>query len=138
MLESGLDTLGMTESERHRWEEIIVNPYRKDMPTTYFLWDWLHRITDVEAPPAVMSIVLHAKLLMKLPEQERGSAYWLEMIAAISPAAQRQELRQQLAEFDQSQTLTPIALLDILDGMEKQPDPCLNKLLPNKLPTESD
>src|SRR5215467_1157823 len=87
MLESGVDTLGaMTESERHRWEEIIVNPYRKDVPTTYFLWDWLHRIADVEAPPAVMSIVLHAKLLMKLPEQERGSAYWLEMIAAISPA----------------------------------------------------
>jgi hypothetical protein len=119
MLESGLDTLGsMTESERHRWEEIIVNPYRKDVPTTYFLWDWLHRITDAEAPPAVMSIVLHSKLLMKLPEQERGSAYWLEMIAAICPAAQRQELRQQFAEFDQSQTVTPIALLDIFDGME--------------------
>ncbi|MBZ5492146.1 MAG: DUF5691 domain-containing protein [Acidobacteriia bacterium] len=119
MIESGFDTLGtMTESERQRWEEIIVNPYRKDLPATYFLWDWLHRITDTEAPPAVMSIVLHAKLLMKLPEQELGSAYWLEMIASICPAAQRQELREQLAEFDQSQTVTPIALLDILDGME--------------------
>jgi hypothetical protein len=119
MLESEFDTLGtLTESERLRWAEIIVHPYAKDVPTTYFLWDWLHRITDTEAPPAVMSIVLHAKLLMKLPEQERGSAYWLEMIAAICPAAQRQELREQLAEFDQSQNVTPIALLDILDGME--------------------
>ena len=52
MIESGFDTLGtMTESERQRWEEIIVHPYRKDVPTTYFLWDWLHRITDAEAPP---------------------------------------------------------------------------------------
>src|SRR5215469_6313555 len=79
MVESGLDTLGtMTESERHRWEEIIVHPYRKDVPTTYFLWDWLYRITDAEAAPAVMSIVLNMKLLMKIPEHERGGAYWLE------------------------------------------------------------
>jgi hypothetical protein len=119
MIESGFDTLGtMTESERQRWEEIIVHPYRKDVPTTYFLWDWLHRITDAEAPPGVMSIVLHKKLLMKVPENERGNAYWLEMTAAICPTAQRQELREQLAEFDQSQTVSPIALLDILDGME--------------------
>jgi hypothetical protein len=117
--ESGLDTLGaMTESERHRWEEILVHPYRKDVPTTYFLWDWLHRITDAEAPPTVMSIVLHTTLLMKVPEHERGNAYWLELIAAICPAGQRQELREQLAEFDQSQTVISIALLDILDGME--------------------
>lgn len=119
MIESGFDTLGtMTESERQRWEEIIVHPYRKDVPTTYFLWDWLHRITDAEAPPGVISIVLHKKLLMKVPENERGNAYWLEMTAAICPTAQRQELREQLAEFDQSQTVSPIALLDILDGME--------------------
>lgn len=120
MLESGLDTLGtMTDSERHRWEEIVVHPYRKDPPTTHFLWDWLHRITDIEAAPAVMSIILHSKLLMKVPEQERGSAYWLELIAAICPATRRPELREQLAEFEQSQTVIPFALLDILDGMEK-------------------
>lgn len=119
MIESGFDTLGtMTESERQRWEEIIVHPYRKDVPTAYFPWDWLHRITDAEAPPGVMSIVLHKKLLMKVPENERGNAYWLEMTAAICPTAQRQELREQLAEFDQSQTVSPIALLDILEGME--------------------
>jgi hypothetical protein len=119
MIESGFDTLGtMTESERQRWEEIIVHPYRKDVPTTYFLWDWLHRITDIEAPPAVMSVVLHKKLLMKVPENERGNVYWLELTAAICPTAQRQELREQLAEFDQSQTASPNALLDILDGME--------------------
>lgn len=120
MLESGLDTLGaMTESERHRWEEIAVHPYRKDAPTTYFLWDWLHRITDIEAAPAVMSIILNSKLLTKVPEQERGSAYWLELIAAICPTTFRRELRQQFAEFEQSQTVIPFALLDILDGMEK-------------------
>ena len=119
MVESGLDTLGsMTESERHRWEEIIVHPYHKDLPTAYFLWDWLHRITDAEAAPTVMSTILHAKLLMKVPEQERGSTYWLEAMASLCPAGQRQELRNQLAKFDQSQTIIPLALLDILDGME--------------------
>jgi len=117
--ESGLDTLGsMTESERQRCEEIIVHPYRKDLPTIYSLWDWLHRITDAEAPPSVMSIAVKTKLLAKVPERERGAAPWLEVIAALCPAPQRQELREQLVEFDQSQTVIPLALLDILDGME--------------------
>jgi hypothetical protein len=119
VFESGLDTLGkMTESERQQWEEIIVHPYRKDLPKTYALWDWLHRITDAEMPPSIMSMVLHAKLLTKVPEHERGSSPWVEVIAAICPASQRPELREQLAKFDQSQTLTPLALLEILDGME--------------------
>jgi hypothetical protein len=119
MFEAGLDTLGtMTESERQRWEEIVVHPYRKDVPTTYSLWDWLHRITGAEAPPSVMAIALHAKLLTKVPEQERGSGPWVEVIAATCPASQRRELREQLTKFDQSQTVTPLALLGILDGME--------------------
>jgi hypothetical protein len=121
MVESGLDTLGtMTEPERQRWEEIIVHPYRKDLPTTYSLWDWLHRLTDAAATTSAMSIVLKAKLLTKVPEGERGTAPWLEVIAAICPAPQRHELRNQLAEFDSLQTATSLALLDILDGMENE------------------
>lgn len=117
LAESGLDTLGtMGESERQRWQEILVHPYRKDLPTIYHLWDWLHRITDTEAPDSVMSTVLHAKLLKKIPEHECN--VWFELLTAICPPAQRQELRQQLADFDQSVTVTPVALLDILDGME--------------------
>ena len=119
MVESGLDTLGtMRQSERQRWQEIIVHPYRKDLPATWFLWDWLHRVTDTEAPSAVMSIVLHTKLLMNVAEQERGNAYWLELMAAICPSAQRQDLRAQLAGFDQANAVIPLGLLDILDGME--------------------
>jgi uncharacterized protein DUF5691 len=119
MFEAGLDTLGtMTESERQRWEEIVVHPYRKDVPTTYALWDWLHRITDTEAPASVMEIALHAKVLTKVLEHERGSGPWVEMMAAICLASQRQKLREQLTKFDQSQTVTPLALLEILDGME--------------------
>ena len=119
MAEAGLDSLGtMRELERQRWQEIIVHPYHKDPPTIYFLWDWLHRITDTAAAPSVMSIVLKAKLLTKVPERERGGSMWLELMAAICPAAQRQELRQQLSEFDQSQTVTSFAILDILNGME--------------------
>ena len=56
---------------------------------------------------------------MKVPERERGGGPWLEVIAAICPAPQRDELRNQLSEFDQSQTIIPLALLDILDEMEK-------------------
>ncbi len=119
LLEGGFDMLGTTtESERQRWQEIVVQPYGKDLPTSWFLWDWLHRTTNTEAPSAVMALVLNTKLLIKVPDQERGSAHWLEMIAAICPPALRPELRGQLAEFDQAQTVIPLALLDILDGME--------------------
>jgi len=119
MFESGLATLGsMRESERQRWQEIIVHPYHKDLPAIHHLWDWLHRRAEAAAPPSVMSLVLKTKLLTKIQEAERGSAPWLEMIAAMCPAAERLELRQQLADFDQSVIVTPLALLDILDGME--------------------
>jgi hypothetical protein len=67
-----------------------------------------------------MSIILREKLLMKIPEPERGSSPWVELIAALCPATHRQELRQQLLEFDQSLIVTPIALLEILDGMENE------------------
>ena len=116
--EAGLEALIMTEAEAQRWEEIIVHPYRKELPTIYALWDWLHRITDTAAQPSVMSFVLQSKLLTKVPERERGAAPWLEVIAAMCPAPQRQVLREQLSDFDQSLTVTPLALLDILDGME--------------------
>jgi len=117
MVESGLDTLGsMGDPERQRWQEMIVLPYRKDLPTIYHLWDWLHRITDAQAPVAVMSNVLHAKLLKKVPEHE--CIVWFELLTAICPPAERPELRQQFADFDQSVIVTPVAWLDILDGME--------------------
>ena len=117
MFEAGLDTLGtMTESERQRWQEIIVHPYKEDLPMTYSLWDWLHRISDTTAPASLMPLVLHGKLLNKVPEHER--VVWFEVITAMCPAPQRQELREQLGNFDQSLTVTPTALLDILNGME--------------------
>lgn len=119
VFDAGLDTLGtMTGPERQRWEQIIVLPYSEDLPTIYALWDWLHRITDAETTPSVMALVLEARLLAKVPELERGNAGMLEVMAAICPPPQRQELRQQLAEFDQSITVNPLALLEILDGME--------------------
>jgi hypothetical protein len=43
---------------------------------------------------------------------------WAELIAAICPASERQELREQLTKLDQSQIVTALALLEILDGME--------------------
>jgi hypothetical protein len=120
MFESGLDSLGtMTEPERHRWVEIIVHPYRKELPAVYILWDWLHRLMDANAPASVMSIVLKANLLKKMPEREHSSPPWLEMLAAICPAPQRTDLRAHLAEFEPSQSANSLALLDILDGMEK-------------------
>ena len=117
MCEAGLDTLGtMTELDRQHWQEIIVHAYRKDPPMIYSRWEWVHRITDALAPASVMSFVLDAKLLKKVPEHE--SVVWFELMTAICPMPQRQELREQLAEFDQSLTITPLALLDMLDGME--------------------
>lgn len=120
MFESGLDSLGtMAELERHRWTEIIVQPYRKDPPAAYALWDWLHRVMDASAPASVMSILLKAALLKKLPDREHSSPPWLEVLAALCPRPQRSDLRAQLAEFEPSQSANALALLDILDGMEK-------------------
>jgi hypothetical protein len=82
----------------------------------YSRWDWLHRITDAQEPASVMSLILNAKLLKKVPEHE--SVVWFELMTAICPMPQRQELREQLADFDQSLTMTPFALLDILNAME--------------------
>jgi hypothetical protein len=120
MFEAGLESPGaMNESERLRWVEILIHPRRKDLPTTYLLWDWLHRITDLELPASVISNVLQEELLVKVPEPEQGSAYWVELVAAVCPAAHRQKLRKQLTKLDPSHTVTPLALLEILDGMEK-------------------
>lgn len=117
MCEAGLDTLGtMAESDRQRWQEIIVHPYRKELPMIYSRWDWLYRITDAHAPASVMSLILDAKLLKRVPEHE--SVVWFELTTAICPMPQREELREQLADFDQSLTTAPFALLDILNGME--------------------
>ena len=119
MFEAGLETLGtMTESERRRWEEIVVHPYLKEMPGAYHLWDWLHRLTDTEAPPSVMTMILQAELLTNVVEPENVSAPLSEVLVAICPASRRQELREQLMKFDQSQSVIPLALLEILDGME--------------------
>ncbi|HLJ86166.1 MAG TPA: DUF5691 domain-containing protein, partial [Candidatus Angelobacter sp.] len=93
LLESGFDSLGtMPEEERKRWGEIIVHPYRKDLPTTYYLWDWLHRITGVAAADSVMAMVLKTKLLMKIPEDQRANVPLPDVIAAMCPASQRHEL----------------------------------------------
>jgi len=118
MFEAGLETLTMTEHENQRWEEIIVHPYRKDLPTMYALWDWLHRITDTAVAPSVMTFVLQSKLLIKVTDREPGTAPWLEVIAAMCPTVERQALREQLSDFDATMTVNPLALLDILDGME--------------------
>ena len=121
MFGAGLERLGtMTKSERQRWQEILVHPYRKDVPSNYLLWDWLHKITDAELPPSVISMVLETKLLAKVSEQDQGNAQWVELMAAICPASQRQTLREQLSAFDPSQNVVPLALLEILDGMENQ------------------
>src|SRR5262249_4092503 len=88
MFAAGLDTLGSrTESERQRWQEILVHPYRKDPPANYLPWDWLHRITDAEAPASVMSIVLQAGLLASAFEHEYGGEQWIELFAAMCPAS---------------------------------------------------
>jgi uncharacterized protein DUF5691 len=122
MSESGVDMVGtMTDSERQCWVEIIADAYRKELPTNYYLWNWLHLVTDSSAPASIMSVVLDTKLLTKVPERERGSASWLEIMAALCPPPQRQELRAQLAAFDPSVIVAPLSLLDILDGMENEP-----------------
>jgi hypothetical protein len=120
MFESGLDSLGtMTEPERDRWVETIVRPYRKELPAVYALWDWLHRLTNAAAPASVAPIVFKSSLLKKVAANEHSGPPWFELLTAICPGPQRPDLRALLADFDPLQTANSLALLDILDAMEK-------------------
>jgi Family of unknown function (DUF5691) len=120
MVESGFDSLGtLAEPDRQRWAEIIVHSYRKDLPTVYVLWDWVYRVLDASTPASVMSMLLKANLLKKIPVREHSTPLWLEMLAAMCPGPQRIDLRAQLSEFEPALSANSIALLDILDGMEK-------------------
>jgi Family of unknown function (DUF5691) len=118
MFESGLDSLGtMTDPERERWQEIIAGPYGKEPPANYLVWDWLHRITDRELPASVMPMVFQLKVFTE-GENVNAIGPWLEVVAALCAQSERQQLRDRLSRFDPSQNVAPLALLDILDGME--------------------
>ena len=71
MFEAGLETLGtMTESDRQRWQEIVVHPYRKEVP------DELLSVGLAASDHGYRSAafgdvnVLHEKLLTNVPEPE--------------------------------------------------------------------
>jgi hypothetical protein len=118
--ESGLSDLGiMTSEERLRWVGILIGPYGHQLPSTYFAWNWLHRILDEPAPEALLDSVFRSSWLTELPTLQHQGTAWTEVLAALCPSSRRQALRERLNTIDTSLTSTAIALLNILDGMEQ-------------------
>jgi hypothetical protein len=111
MAQVRLDVFGaVPEGEREAWVSALARPFRKNAPTSYPMWDWLHRALGGSVPVELMRLVLKEGLPGKLGESEVMGKAWLELFAAICPAALRRELGEQLPARE---------LLEILDGMEK-------------------
>lgn len=109
--ESGLGDLGrMSFEQRQGWAEILAKPYQKNLPTDFFVWEWLHRVADCPLSPPPMDL---------LTQVASPDMAWLELLAAICPSSARPALRGKMSAFDPMITVNAFALLDILDGMEK-------------------
>jgi len=67
-----------------------------------------------------MESALHSgSWLADLVDEQKAGPEWMELLAAVCPASQRNRLRAQLASLDPPLTLTALPLLDILDSLEK-------------------
>lgn len=121
MSQCGVQNLGlMSLAERTRWAEILVRPYAAKLPAAYFAWSWLHRSLEGTAPELLMESVLRSnRWLADFVEEQKAGPDWMELLAALCPASQRNRLRSQFASLDIPLTLTAIPLLDILDFLEK-------------------
>ncbi len=119
MAQSGpLQMDAMPPAERLRWAEILINPYGKTPPFLLAVWVWMHRAIRGPMPAALIESVLRSSLWSDKLQQVKGSE-WMELLAASCPSGQRAGLRLLLGAFEPTQNVTALALLDILDGLEK-------------------
>jgi hypothetical protein len=119
-LSGPLDLSDWTAEERMRWAEILVRPCAAKPPAVYAAWTWLHRALRGPAPEALMEGVLQpASWLSELQQEKKCGPEWMEILAACCPRPQRSALRSQFAALDAPLTANALALMDILDTMEK-------------------
>jgi hypothetical protein len=108
----------MSAAERLRWAAILVAPYGRKLPAVYLLWSWLHRALRQPAPPQMFETLLSANFLEGLADLDKQGSAWMELMAAMCPAPQRERLRVGLSAFESAITASAMPLLDILNAME--------------------
>jgi hypothetical protein len=119
-LSGPLDLSDWTAEERMRWAAILTRPYIAKPPTEYAAWSWLHKTLKAAAPEALMQgVVRSANWLSELPQEKKCGPEWTEVLTACCPRSQRNALRAQFAALDAPLTATALALMDVLDTMEK-------------------
>jgi hypothetical protein len=108
----------MTSSEKIRWAEILVQPYGGKPPFLIAGWSWMHRALRGPVPGALIEAILRSSEWREKLQEMKGPE-WMELLAACCPAELRAKLRVLLEMMEPAQTVSALALLDILDAMEK-------------------
>jgi len=116
---SGLQDLGaMTRAERLRWAEILIRPYGRKLPWGYSEWSWLHTMLEGPAPELLIQTALETDWADHPKSTGAHTPFWMEVVASLCPASQRQALRARLEAFDAVHTSTALPLLHLLDALE--------------------
>jgi len=116
---SGLQDFGaMTRAERLRWAEILIRPYGRKLPWGYTEWSWLHKMLEGPAPELLIQNALGSDWADHPKGTGAHTQFWMEVVASLCPASQRQALRARLEAFDTVHTSTALPLLHLLDALE--------------------
>lgn len=108
----------MEVGERLRWAEILVEPYGAKPPFVLANWSWLHRALRGPVPGALIESVLRSSEWRQNFEEMKGPE-WMELLAACCPGELRARLRVLFDVMEPTQTASALALVEILDAMEK-------------------
>jgi hypothetical protein len=125
MSESLLTEIGwMPAEERLRWAEILIRPYGGWPPDSFVAWYWLRSLLEGPAPEALMQKLLQSMdWLARLQENKKlegaQGVMWFELIAGLCPTVQRESLRSLMRQFDPALTESAMALLNVLESLEK-------------------
>lgn len=107
-----------TAAERQRWAGILVQPYGSKPPLLIAAWSWLHRALRGPVPGALIEAVIRSSDWREKLREMNGPE-WVELLAACCPGELRPKLRVLFEMMEPAPTAGALALLDILDAMEK-------------------
>jgi hypothetical protein len=109
----------MTPEERARWAKTLAHGYGAEPPASLGGWRWMHRALRGPLPAEVSENVVRSSVWRDTLQQAKGPD-WAELLAACCPATSRGPLRAMLGNLEPEHTAGALALLDILDEMEKE------------------
>jgi hypothetical protein len=108
----------MTSVERLRWAEILVQPYGEKPPFLTAGRSCMYRALRGPVPGALIEAVLRSSEWREKLQEMKGPE-WMDILAASCPGDLRTKLPLLMEMIEPAQTVSALALLDILDAMEK-------------------